>query len=1426
MSLRQLFILMTLGCLIGATAMAATPDYATLGVTNGQDLGTTVHRHANGGASKLVNTHRVPMSGTPEEIAARFVAENAQTLFDAPAASDKAGDVQVGNLTFKLVRVTSSMSGDHVWMQAYAGDIPVRGGYVVTHLTHDGQVLFVTNELGDVGFELAASAVSLDRASALAAAARIIGGDGLTRVEPKADLVVLREGNRGRLAWRTETATYNPYGDWEIMVDAANGAEISRRDLIICLKPEEKPASINPPTAPMTPDPMNLGGAKGAKAIGTGLAFIANPLNNHADRYGWRDGNAIIDTARDAVSLTNLSGSGLLAGPWVEVFNTDAPRANEPTLTYNYSALLANGHFQEVNVYYHINYWQEYMQSLGILNARDRVTNCYAHQGEDDNSDYSPSQDRIRYGDGGVDDSDDGEIVVHEYGHAIHNDIVPGFVYAGESGAISEGFGDYLGAALGNNPLVGEWDATAYNAGPPPFLRRTDTTKHYPEDIVNQVHSDGEIISAAWWDLRNLVGPTVGDRLVIEGMFYTGTSATFQDYADGIVAADQALYAGAHVGYIYQAFGGRGIGPTYLLNFTHAQQGDTEDLFGPYHLVTTITHTSPITAPDAVKLHYRYGNAGAFTEVVMNPTGGFDEWAGDLPGPGAIGTVEYYLSVVDASGIAASLPASAPAAVLSFAVGPDSQAPVITHNAITDKPLLVWPAVVNATITDNGAISSATVSYTLNGVSQPALAMASMGGNLFSATFPEAAAGLVAGDEFTYSITAVDGSSMANTTVNGPHTFQIIDALGVVLIIDDDVVAQADEKYDDSKGALPVHVRDEASKGAAANAMASVLTTAGWVVYQEPAATSDPATWPGYSFIISSSGANTSPVAGAPYRAALEAYVAAGGKLLLEGGEVAYDAISSPGYPTFKTNVVHGTTWNSDSAGPLVVRAGMATHPIMSLPFTVASPLAISYTGYGDEDAYVAAADAYVVMGTTNYPNSAGIAVYDNTPDPASAQIVNFAFNYAALTDQAEAAELLQNTALFLTTPELGGTASISGEVTVLGGSNGGVLITANPGGFTATTAFDGTYTISGLYANTYTVTATLAGYGSAPQMVTLAAGQHATDVNFGLAPITEFSYCASPSLAIPDNNPTGVSTQLMVTDGDILAGITCSVNVTHTWKGDLVLELTSPLGTTVRLHNRTGGSTDNIVAHFGVDTAVDGPGTLADFAGQFPIGMWTLHLVDAAGSDTGTLNSWCLNTKVTSYVVANEVPNVTVAVNGGRPQLSWNVAPGMADGFNVYRRTQAGIRTRLNDSLVMASDGRVEFVDQSADFAVGTALFYSVGVVRGGSEIAVGTEIEYRVGAGSLPTAFALYGNYPNPFNPLTTIKFDLPRDGHVALRIYDLSGRAVRTLADDNLVRATHTYQWDGTDDAGHRLASGVYYYRVDTDTQSATGKMMLVK
>ena len=96
----------------------------------------------------------------------------------------------------------------------------------------------------------------------------------------------------------------------------------------------------------------------------------------------------------------------------------------------------------------------------------------------------------------------------------------------------------------------------------------------------------------------------------------------------------------------------------------------------------------------------------------------------------------------------------------------------------------------------------------------------------------------------------------------------------------------------------------------------------------------------------------------------------------------------------------------------------------------------------------------------------------------------------------------------------------------------------------------------------------------------------------------------------------------------------------------------------------------------------------------------------------------------------------------------------------------------------------------------------------------------------GAAPAAFCAYNNFPNPFNPLTSIKFDLPRAGAVSLRIYDVAGRLVRTLIDQELPAATHTVNWDGTDHAGRRQASGVYYYRLSTVEETATRKMMLVK
>ncbi|HXS09763.1 MAG TPA: choice-of-anchor B family protein [Candidatus Krumholzibacteria bacterium] len=91
---------------------------------------------------------------------------------------------------------------------------------------------------------------------------------------------------------------------------------------------------------------------------------------------------------------------------------------------------------------------------------------------------------------------------------------------------------------------------------------------------------------------------------------------------------------------------------------------------------------------------------------------------------------------------------------------------------------------------------------------------------------------------------------------------------------------------------------------------------------------------------------------------------------------------------------------------------------------------------------------------------------------------------------------------------------------------------------------------------------------------------------------------------------------------------------------------------------------------------------------------------------------------------------------------------------------------------------------------------------------------------------AFTLSQNHPNPFNPSTTISFLLNGRAHARLSIYDVNGQRVATLVDRDLPAGAHQVAWDGTDARGARVASGVYYYRLDAGGQTATKQMVLLK
>jgi hypothetical protein len=95
-----------------------------------------------------------------------------------------------------------------------------------------------------------------------------------------------------------------------------------------------------------------------------------------------------------------------------------------------------------------------------------------------------------------------------------------------------------------------------------------------------------------------------------------------------------------------------------------------------------------------------------------------------------------------------------------------------------------------------------------------------------------------------------------------------------------------------------------------------------------------------------------------------------------------------------------------------------------------------------------------------------------------------------------------------------------------------------------------------------------------------------------------------------------------------------------------------------------------------------------------------------------------------------------------------------------------------------------------------------------------------------AIPEEYALHNNYPNPFNPVTTMLYDLPETGHTRLIIYDLMGRQVQTLVDQPMAAGYYRIQWDGRNTMGQMVSGGIYFYQIQTNGFIRTRKMLLLK
>jgi Zn-dependent metalloprotease len=156
-------------------------------------------------------------------------------------------------------------------------------------------------------------------------------------------------------------------------------------------------------------------------------------------------------------------------------------------------------------------------------------------------------------------------VILHEYGHAIHDSQVTGFGIGSEAGAIGEGFGDYWAVTvtqvLAPTPdpaCVADWDSVSYTDTTPHCLRRVDTGLTYG-DLDGRVHHDGQVWSRALWDIRNALGNVKADTIILEAQFSFAPDTTMAAAAQATVNAAQQLYGNAARNAVENAFEDRDI---------------------------------------------------------------------------------------------------------------------------------------------------------------------------------------------------------------------------------------------------------------------------------------------------------------------------------------------------------------------------------------------------------------------------------------------------------------------------------------------------------------------------------------------------------------------------------------------------------------------------------------------------------------------------------------------------------------------------------------------------------------------------------------------------------------------------------------------------------------------------------------------------
>ena len=491
------------------------------------------------------------------------------------------------DLELRVSDIQRSLTGNHVRFHQYHNGIEVYGATISLHTNRSGQIRVIhSNYFPYININTAAT-LSPDQAIGIAV---VDARASELRKPSRAKLVIFPtndvEPTGGyadvyHLAYRVNLHPLQPLASLEYIIDANTGEPLYQQNLL-------------------------------RYADGRGRVFNPNPvvaLKDFALTDQDDSADAIPEEAYTDVILQELDGSGFLDGAYVSTRLTEN-RANEPTLVFNY--LRDDPRFEEVMVYYHVDSVGRYLKGLGFDFVDNWQIPANVHIGMTRAGFYDDSDGSIGFGDAGTDVAEDAEVIVHEYGHAILDRQVPD-INRGEGGALHEGFSDFLAASFFSavsdgfsDTIVFEW---AGSEDPEVATRPVNGNKRYPEDIIGDSHADGQIWSAALWEIFEAIGRDASIRLVVESHFFLAPDAEFVDAASAILLADQDLNGGANFDLILGIMENRGFFTRPRLALDAFEENDTAETAATVELPYVNEELSIHTADDDDYYKFRLDEA-------------------------------------------------------------------------------------------------------------------------------------------------------------------------------------------------------------------------------------------------------------------------------------------------------------------------------------------------------------------------------------------------------------------------------------------------------------------------------------------------------------------------------------------------------------------------------------------------------------------------------------------------------------------------------------------------------------------------------------------------------------------------------------------------------------------------------------------------